>query len=377
MVAKVKTEQRSKIELLEEENELLRARLDEAEQTLNAIRSGEVDALVVSGPQGDQVFSLTGVDHPYRILVETMYDGAATLALDDTIIYGNLRLAAMLQLPIEKLIGTSFRTYVVPEDQLLFADHLKMCTLDSESAEMTVVTATGNKIPVLLSCRDCEFADNRGKSIVLTDISARKQTEEKILRLNRLYAALSALNHTIVHTTDREVVFREFCRVAVELGGFRLAWVGLVDKETGTVNVVAANGATTYLDGIRISAKLEPEGMGPTGISIREGRSYICNDFFSTGITQPWHERARAHDLCASASIAIKQNQEIIGALTLYAGIKDFFDSQQVDLLERMGEDVSFALDNLLLEDRIRDAELKAQMAIERERATEALREHQ
>ncbi len=203
----------------------------------------------------------------------------------------------------------------------------------------------------------------------------RKKAEEKLLRLNRLYSVLSAINHAIVHTGDRDALFRDFCRVAVRLGGFRLAWVGLVDPETGAVNIVAADGETAYLDGIRVSVNQEPEGMGPTGTTIREGRSYICNDFFSTSITKPWQGRARAHGLFSSASIAIRNDQQVIGALTLYAAAKDIFDTQQVELLERLGDDISFALDNLVLKDRVREAEVQARIAGERERAAVALRQ--
>src|SRR5512138_83388 len=88
------------------ENEELRLRLEEAEETLRAIGSGEVDAFVVSGPGGPQVFTLKGAEQPYRVLVETMNEGAATLAEDGTIIYCNNRLAAMLQMPLERLLGT-------------------------------------------------------------------------------------------------------------------------------------------------------------------------------------------------------------------------------------------------------------------------------
>ena len=71
-----------------------------------AIGSGGVDALVVSRPEGERIFSLQGADHPYRVLVETMNEGAATLAPDGTIVYGNGCLARMLKVPLEKLIGT-------------------------------------------------------------------------------------------------------------------------------------------------------------------------------------------------------------------------------------------------------------------------------
>jgi C4-dicarboxylate-specific signal transduction histidine kinase len=201
------------------------------------------------------------------------------------------------------------------------------------------------------------------------------QAEQTILRVNRLYAALGATIQAIVHAEDRDSIFREFCRVTVELVGFRLAWVGLLDNWTGVLRVVAASGETGYLDSIRISGEPEPDGTGLAGVAIREETCIICNDFMGSEITRPWHERAHAHGIYASASIAIKQNHEVIGALTLYAGEKYFFDSRQAGLLQQIGSDVSFALDSLHQAALRRDAELALQQeTIERLQAVEELR---
>jgi len=213
-------------------------------------------------------------------------------------------------------------------------------------------------------------------NMLQVEISERNKAEESVLRLNRLYAVLSETNQAIVRTMDREAIFNDFCRIAVEEGCFKLAWVGLMDEESGELKMVAANGATGYLDNIKITVKEEETGLGPTGLAVREGTYYICNDFLDSPITRPWHDRGRTHDIHASASIALKQEGRVIGALTLYADKKDFFDQQQVELLRQMGADVSFALDNIVRETRRREAEraLREETA-ERLRAVEALRE--
>jgi C4-dicarboxylate-specific signal transduction histidine kinase len=208
------------------------------------------------------------------------------------------------------------------------------------------------------------------------EIVEREKAEESLLRLNRLYAVLSETNQAIVRTRDRDSLFNDFCRIAVEDGCFKLAWVGLVDEENGELKVVAAKGATGYLDEIRITANEEPAGLGPTGIAVREGTYYICNDFLGSPITRPWHERGSAHGIRASASIALKHEGRVIGALTLYADKKDFFDQQQVELLRQMGADISFALDNIVRETRRLEAEQDLRVeTLERLRAVEALRE--
>jgi PAS domain-containing protein len=91
----------------------LRDRLHEAEDTVRAIRAGEIDALVVTGPLGEKVFILRGADHPYRIIVEEMNEGAATLSPEGTILYCNRRFADLLETPLEQIIGSSIQDYCV------------------------------------------------------------------------------------------------------------------------------------------------------------------------------------------------------------------------------------------------------------------------
>src|ERR1700682_6409918 len=97
----------------------LQARIAELEETLRAIRMGEVDAVLVSGPQGDQVFTLQGAEHPYRLMVETIDEGAATLAEDGTVLYANRSFADIFDIPLEKFIGAPLNDFVSGEDHEL------------------------------------------------------------------------------------------------------------------------------------------------------------------------------------------------------------------------------------------------------------------
>ena len=97
---------------LRQENEALLRRIEEAEQTLRAIRSGEVDSLVVEGPEGPRVYTLEGANSSYRVLVEAMSEGAATLARDGTVLYCNERFAEMLGRPLEKVMGGTLQEHV-------------------------------------------------------------------------------------------------------------------------------------------------------------------------------------------------------------------------------------------------------------------------
>lgn len=103
----------------------LEARLQEAEELLDAIRNGEIDAFVVSGPHGDRVCTLTGADHAYRTLVEAMREGAVILAPDRTIVYANDDFAAIVGLPRGQLIGGVIDRHVAPEDLASYGELLQ------------------------------------------------------------------------------------------------------------------------------------------------------------------------------------------------------------------------------------------------------------
>ena len=219
-----------------------------------------------------------------------------------------------------------------------------------------------------------ELADSINK--LYEEISVRKMAEENALHLNRLYAVLSKTDHAIVHTKDRYMLFHDFCRIAVEDGSFKLAWVGLVDETSGELEVVASYGATAFLDDIRFMSNEKLAGCSITRYSIREGSYFICNDFLASPITQSDHERACIHGIRASASITLKQEGKVIGALNLYTDIKDFFDEQQIGLLLQMRDDISFCLDNFVREKHRQVAEQALhEEIVERLRTVEDLRE--
>ena len=209
------------------------------------------------------------------------------------------------------------------------------------------------------------------------DISERKKSEKQILRLNRLYAILSEVNKAIVRSTDQNALFQEICRVVVKHGGFRLAWIGLVDEVSGVVKPVASNSVSNgYLENVRITARDEPEGRGPTGSAIRKDKLQIINDCLNNPRTSPWYKEVEKYGFNSVAAIALKLHGKIIGALTIYADEKHFFHGQMSGLLLQLAADISFALDNLDREARRKEAEQELQKAVvERLQAMEALHE--
>ena len=165
---------------LTSELEQLRARLEESEETIQAIRTGKVDAVVVSGAQGEQIYTLHGADHSYRVLLQDMNEGAATLLPDSSVLYCNLAFADMLKLPIEKVTGYSANDFVAPSDRQLFLDLLRSGQHEKVKAEITFSPTDGIFVPVYCSVSPVEIDDVRCLCLTATDLTEQKRHEEMI-----------------------------------------------------------------------------------------------------------------------------------------------------------------------------------------------------
>ncbi|MDZ7663659.1 EAL domain-containing protein [Thiohalophilus sp.] len=179
------------------------------------------------------------------------------------------------------------------------------------------------------------------------DITRRKQSEAEIQRMSRLYATLSETNQAIVRISEQQELFQRICDIAVEHGGFSLAWVGLPNQREESIEVSAASGQTGYLEGLHIAIDPEqPEGRGPTAQAYRTGERRIINDFAQNEMTRPWHEQAAQFNICASAAFPLRRNGMIFGVLNIYASEPGFFQNKEIHLLEEMAEDIGFGMEN-------------------------------
>lgn len=168
---------------LADENVELRLRLEEAEETLRAILSGEVDALVRSGPQGEQIFTLKGAEYPYRALIDNMGEGALTITTEGTILYANRRFAGMVKTPLEKIIGSNINHWFAPDSQWAIREVLQKSGEQKRVDNLNLAVGDGSQIDILLSVTPLlieELPDSL--SIVVTDITERKRAEVAVLQ---------------------------------------------------------------------------------------------------------------------------------------------------------------------------------------------------
>jgi PAS domain S-box-containing protein len=165
---------------LTEEVADLRGHLAEATEVLRAIRVGDVDAVVVQGPQGDQLFTLKGADEPYRVLIEEMNQGAVTLSADGSILYCNQRFSDLLQMPLDRIVGHAFETFVAPPDQARFAVLLEASRTDGSTGEITLCAGDASAVPLQLALGPLPADSAAAICLVATDISESREKEARL-----------------------------------------------------------------------------------------------------------------------------------------------------------------------------------------------------
>lgn len=189
----------------------LKARLQEAEETLSAIRNGEVDAVVVGGPMGQQVYTLENADRPYRVLIEQMQEGAVTLGKDGTILYCNQRFSAIVRTPHENVIGNSIVGFMCEDDRDSLHALLQRGPGRGISAEFTIHAADGTQVPVNISLVDLEVADDMEGVMcgVVTDVTHNRRRSDE----------LAAANARLAHEIEERGKIEDSLIVALDAAG--------------------------------------------------------------------------------------------------------------------------------------------------------------
>ncbi len=187
----MKTKKRSSPPKTQEE---LRHRLAEAEEALQAIRSGEVDAVMVGSSPNEHVYTLQGADEAYRILIEQMIEGAVTLSPQGVILYANRRFADMVKRPLQKILGTRMEHYIQPADCERFAAHVRQANSKSAREEFTLRAGDGIA-PVQISASKAKM-DPPVTILVVTDLTEQKRIQQE---LNGALSELESFSHAVSH----------------------------------------------------------------------------------------------------------------------------------------------------------------------------------
>lgn len=184
--------------------------------------------------------------------------------------------------------------------------------------------------------------------------------QDKINKANRALKMLSLCNHTLIHAEKEKELLDNICKIIVETGGYRMAWVGNVEwDDYKSVRAIAQKGFEDgYLKTANVSwSEKTIKGRGPTGTSIRLKKTFIGKDFLMDKKLLPWREQALKRGYRSSIALPLKSGDAVFGALMIYSSETNSFDKDEVSLLEELAADLAFGVNTLRMKEKQKKSE--------------------
>ncbi len=181
------------------------------------------------------------------------------------------------------------------------------------------------------------------------DITERVEAEKLAAKASSVYYVISRINRMIIHVKDETTLFTQACQIAIDSQKFKMAWVGLFDeKEKKIIPFIHAGDGPGYLSVVNnIAVEDERNASDPTCLAFRHNKSIVCNDIQHDISMRPWVREALVLGYRSSIAIPIAKMGTTVGVFTLYNSTPDYFDAQEIGLLEEVSGDISFTLENI------------------------------
>jgi PAS domain S-box-containing protein len=307
-------------------------------------------------------------EEKFRKITESAQDAIIMMGADQRISFWNAAAERLFGYSAAETLGQELHPLITPVSaHAAFAQafpHFQETgdgALIGKVTEVTALRKGGEEFPVELSISATRLNGQWHAVSMVRDITGRKVAEAKIQRLNQLYNLLSQCNQAVVRSVNQEELFQHICRDAVNIGGMKLVWIGLVDEASQRVVPAASYGeGMEYLEGIQISVNAgDASGQDPIGMVIRENQPLWCQDFMHDPLTAPRHELGARLGWGAKAALPLHRNGVAIGVLTLYSGTVNAFDEEARRTLVEMAMDISHALEHFAVEAERKAAELQ------------------
>jgi hypothetical protein len=303
-----------------------------------------------------------------RTIVELTSARIAYVARDGRILCATPAFARASGVEPAELEGRTIDQTQLPAEARQKVEALRAVVVESGKRARTTISVTHEG-----TTRDTELvvhpayrpsAPIDGAVVTAWDVTDLSQAMRRVAQLDRVYAILSGINQAIVRIRDRDQILQEACRIAAEVGGFELAWVGLVEPN-GDVRVAARAGRQDeILDDVVVSARDEPSGQGALGTAIREKHSVVVDAAGTDERMAPWRAKLIARGFSTAAAFPLSIAGSVVGAFALYSSQAGYFDVNEVRLFEELADDISYALESLetersrtAAEEALRDSE--------------------
>ncbi len=298
-------------------------------------------------------------EEKYRVMFETAKD--AVFLSDETGKFVDVNQVACESLGYSKEELLKLSNREIDADPRGYEAFLKIRNGAEEQTKFEVDQRRkdGTLLPVEIT--GCFFASG-GQRIALAlarDITERKRAEEELHKVNRALRLLSECNQTVIKTTDESTLLDRICRLIIEVGGYRLAWIGFAEqnKEKSVCPVAQAGFEDGYPGLVNITWADTERGRGPTGTAIRNGEPFLARDIMGDANFAPWREEAAKRGYASSIALPLIAGGQTLGALNIYAVEPDAFDVEEVKLLMELADDLSYGVNTLHIGKERRRAE--------------------
>ncbi|SKA92254.1 PAS domain S-box-containing protein [Prosthecobacter debontii] len=292
---------------------------------------------------------------------------------DQSIFASNSALARLHDRPSGEIAGLKLSSLYPVDHHLALQQHIVEADREGQvQFEMPMLRADGSTFDAqvdLVSVREFESPPLYWV-VTIQDISERKLAELLLARTNRALKMMSACNESVVHATDEQHLLAEVCRLAVEIGGYRMAWVGYaMNDESHCIQPMAHAGHEAgYLKHIQLSwSDAHPTGHGPAARCIRSGQTVICEDIFQESAGFFWKEEALGRGYRGIVCLPLHDEKRTFGLLALYASEVHQAGPDEIKMLHEMAEDLAFGIRHIRSRQerqRMQDVVLKVSQAV-------------
>jgi PAS domain S-box-containing protein len=308
--------------------------------------------------------TLRGTEERYRALVELSPD-AVVVYQDERIVYAN---PAALRLfgadAPDGLLGRNIFDFIHPEERQDVRSRAKRAEhgIRMSAKEARIVRLDGSVLTVEANGGLVEWEGAAAVQTIMRDISELKKSEEKLCKLNQTLAALSKSNQALMRAENEPQYLRDVCRIIVEDCGHAMVWIGYAENdEARTVRPVASAGFEEgYLETLQITWADTERGRGPTGTAIRTGTPSLCRNMLTDPKFEPWRTEALKRGYASSVVLPMLSSGKAIGAVSIYSREPDGFDTDEIELLEELADDLARGVASL----RLRAAHALAEEAL-------------
>jgi PAS domain S-box-containing protein len=283
-----------------------------------------------------------------RSLIEANIDPLVTIGPEGKVTDVNKATEKVTGFSRNEIIGKDFSNYFTEPEKAKEGYEEVFSKGFVKDYPLEIQHIDGGITPVLYNASI--YKDESGEVVgvfaAARDITKRKKIENELLRANRALRVIRYSDEIMTHATSEYELMNKICNVIVENGGYKFAWIGFAEQdEKKTLKPVASAGFDgEFLTKTNESWIEDESSYGPVGNAIKSGNTIVCRDITTNGSFSPWREEAKSHGFLSLIVLPLKIDEEVYGAMGIYADEVDAFDPGEVKLLEELSNDLSFGL---------------------------------